>query len=94
MLSLFQNLFGLAVGPFVAGALSDALGLQVALAITPLFSLLAAGAMLMASRSYAADKDKVAAVRVEAAVGGPCHAHARRGALSLRANEHLYRSPR
>lgn len=66
VLSLFQNLFGLAVGPFVAGALSDALGLQVALAITPLFSLLAAGAMLMASRSYAADKDKVAAVRVEA----------------------------
>jgi MFS family permease len=55
VLSLFQNLFGLAVGPFVAGALSDALGLETALAITPLFALLAAAAMLAASRSYASD---------------------------------------
>ena len=56
VLSLFQNLFGLAVGPFVAGALSDALGLETALAITPLFGLIAAAAMLKASRSYEADK--------------------------------------
>ena len=55
VLSLFQNLFGLAVGPFVAGALSDALGLEAALTITPIFGLVAAGAMLMASRTYAAD---------------------------------------
>ena len=66
VLSLFQNLFGLAIGPFVAGALSDSLGLETALALTPLFSLLAAGAMLMASRSYADDKQKVAAVQIEA----------------------------
>ncbi len=66
VLSLFQNLFGLAVGPFVAGALSDALGLETALAITPLFSLLAAAAMLVASRTYPDDMQKVAAVQVEA----------------------------
>ncbi len=56
VLSLFQNLFGLALGPLIAGALSDALGLETALAITPLFALLAAGAMLMASRTYESDK--------------------------------------
>ncbi|MGH8797385.1 MAG: MFS transporter [Caldimonas sp.] len=55
VLSLFQNLFGLAVGPFVAGALSDALGLEAALTLIPAFSLLAAGAMWTASRSYATD---------------------------------------
>jgi MFS family permease len=66
VLSLFQNLFGLAVGPFVAGALSDALGLETALAITPLFALLAAGAMLMASRTYADDMQRVATVQIEA----------------------------
>jgi MFS transporter, Spinster family, sphingosine-1-phosphate transporter len=55
VLSLFQNLFGLAVGPFVAGALSDAFDLETALAITPLFGLLAAAAMLVASRSYEVD---------------------------------------
>ena len=31
VLALFQNLFGLAAGPFLAGVLSDALGLQLAL---------------------------------------------------------------
>jgi predicted MFS family arabinose efflux permease len=67
VLSLFQNLFGLAVGPIVAGALSDLFDLETALAITPLFALLAAAAMLMAARTYAGDKSKVAAVQVEAA---------------------------
>jgi MFS family permease len=54
VLSLFQNLFGLAVGPFVAGALSDALGLETALTLIPAFGLLAAAALWTASRSYAA----------------------------------------
>jgi MFS family permease len=67
VLSLFQNLFGLAVGPIVAGALSDLFDLETALAITPLFALLAGAAMLMAARTYAGDKSKVAAVHVEAA---------------------------
>jgi hypothetical protein len=55
VLSLFQNLFGLALGPVVAGLLSDALGLETAMAIMPAFGLVAIGALLMASRSYAGD---------------------------------------
>ena len=55
VLALFQNLFGLAVGPFLAGALSDAFGLQAALSLIPAFGLLAAGAFLLAARSYESD---------------------------------------
>jgi MFS family permease len=56
VLALFQNLFGLAAGPFLAGALSDAWGLAPALTAMPLFAILAAGAFLLAARSYEADK--------------------------------------
>lgn len=55
VLSLFQNLLGLALGPLVAGALSDAWSLEHALIAMPVFGLLAAGAFLAASRSYEAD---------------------------------------
>jgi MFS family permease len=55
VLSLFQNLFGLALGPVITGALSDRVGLATALSIMPAFGLVAIGAMLMASRSYATD---------------------------------------
>ncbi|RZU02431.1 MFS transporter [Rivibacter subsaxonicus] len=55
VLALFQNLFGLAAGPLLAGILSDALGLQSALALMPLFGLLAALAFLVAARSYEHD---------------------------------------
>lgn len=55
VLSLFQNLFGLALGPVITGALSDRVGLATALSIMPAFSLLAVAAMLMASRTYASD---------------------------------------
>jgi MFS family permease len=60
VLALFQNLFGLAAGPFVAGLLSDAWGLVPALTATPLFALVAAGAFMLAARSYEADKARVA----------------------------------
>jgi len=56
VLALFQNLFGLALGPFLAGLLSDAWGLVPALAAMPLFALVAAGAFVLAARSYEADK--------------------------------------
>jgi len=56
ILSLFQNLFGLAVGPFVGGLLSDAIGLTDALALTPLACTLAATAFLMARKGYQADR--------------------------------------
>jgi MFS family permease len=55
VLALSQNLFGLALGPVVAGALSDKLGLETALAVMPVFSLIAVGALLLASRTYAPD---------------------------------------
>ncbi len=60
VLALFQNLFGLATGPFVAGVLSDAWGLTAALTVTPVFGLLAALAFLLAARSYEADKHRAA----------------------------------
>jgi predicted MFS family arabinose efflux permease len=55
VLSLFQNLFGLALGPVLTGLLSDRVGLATALSIMPAFSLVAMAAMLMASRTYASD---------------------------------------
>lgn len=66
VLSLFQNLLGLAVGPFLAGWLSDLWGLQQAMATIPAFSLLAAGFFVVASRSYEADMQRVASVRIAA----------------------------
>lgn len=56
VLALFQNLFGLAIGPFLAGILSDAWGLVPALTAMPLFALFAAGAFLLAAGSYEGDK--------------------------------------
>ena len=56
VLALVQNLFGLAAGPFLAGVLSDAWGLQPALTSTPAFGVLAALAFLIAARSYEFDK--------------------------------------
>ena len=55
VLSLFQNLFGLALGPVITGMLSDRLGLATAMSVMPAFGLVAIGAMLMASRTYATD---------------------------------------
>ncbi|MFE3881503.1 MFS transporter [Streptomyces lydicus] len=55
MATLVQNLFGLAVGPLLTGLLSDAFGLQTALAVMPLFCLAAAAAFRLGSRSYEKD---------------------------------------
>lgn len=52
VLALFQNLFGLAAGPFITGILSDALGLQTAMALMPMFGVFAALAFIKASASY------------------------------------------
>jgi MFS family permease len=67
VLSLFQNLFGLALGPVITGALSDRVGLATALSIMPAFGLVAIGAMLMASRTYATDIEGASAAPVEPA---------------------------
>ena len=58
VLSLFQNLFGLAIGPFVGGLLSDAIGLTNALALTPLTCILAATAFLLARNGYQTDRER------------------------------------
>ena len=55
VLALFQNLFGLALGPLIAGILSDSIGLEAALTITPLASLIAAFAFLRAATTYQED---------------------------------------
>lgn len=59
VLALFQNLFGLAAGPFISGILSDAMGLKTAMAIMPVFGLLAALAFIRASSSYETDMRQV-----------------------------------
>lgn len=65
-LALFQNLFGLAVGPFLAGALSDMWGLQQALAVVPLCSILAALFFMAAARSYDGDAERISGVQLKA----------------------------
>lgn len=55
VLALFQNLFGLAAGPLITGLLSDAMGLQFALAVVPCFALVSALAFITAARTYEAD---------------------------------------
>jgi MFS family permease len=70
VLALFQNLFGLAVGPVIAGLLSDAQGLAFALATMPLFSIAAAAAFLRAARTYEADAARSAAP-LDAPAGPP-----------------------
>lgn len=60
ILGLTQNLFGLAMGPFIAGALSDAFGLQTALAVIPVFGILAAWLLVIGSRTYERDVARAA----------------------------------
>lgn len=67
VLALTQNLFGLATGPVLAGMISDTWGLVPALTATPLFSLLAAAAFLLAGRCYEADKASAGRTRFDAA---------------------------
>jgi MFS transporter, Spinster family, sphingosine-1-phosphate transporter len=59
ILSLTQNLFGLAAGPLLAGFLSDAYGLPFALSVVPLFCLVAAAVFVVAARTYVSDLKSV-----------------------------------
>ncbi|RGE41140.1 MFS transporter [Comamonas testosteroni] len=69
VLALFQNLFGLAVGPFVGGLISDTWGLNTALAAIPSIAILSAVCFWKASRSYEVDMALVAAAVQEEAQG-------------------------
>jgi len=64
MVATVQNLFGLAVGPLISGALSDAVGLQTAMAIVPISCGLAALLLMIGARSYPADRAAVANLEV------------------------------
>ena len=59
ILSLTRNLFGLAGGPLLAGALSDRYGLQFAMSVVPLMCVVAAVLFLIAARTYEADLKSV-----------------------------------
>jgi MFS transporter, Spinster family, sphingosine-1-phosphate transporter len=67
VLSLFQNLLGLAVGPFLAGALSDVLGLPMALSLISGFGAVAALLFAKAAMSYETDVASLAGVQLSAA---------------------------
>ncbi len=55
MVAVVQNLFGLALGPVIAGMLSDAFSLPIALTIMPVFCLASAAVLMAGSRFYAAE---------------------------------------
>jgi MFS family permease len=74
VLSLFQNLFGLAAGPLLTGYLSDNYGLPFALAAVPGFCVLAAAVFLLAARTYESDLKNVEGV--EPPVGDELNAQA------------------
>ena len=59
MITVSQNLFGMAVGPLITGVLSDSYGLGTALAVVPVFSLLSAMFLMMGARSYEADHARI-----------------------------------
>ena len=71
VLSLFQNLFGLAVGPFLVGVLSDAWSLDQALSIVPVFCILSAAFFKLASMTYESDMAKAASIAPVLATAGP-----------------------
>jgi MFS family permease len=54
-----QNLLGLAIGPVLAGWLSDLYGLTTALTVIPLLCLASAATFWYGSRSYERDRDAV-----------------------------------
>lgn len=62
MVAVVQNLFGLAAGPLIAGALSDAFGLAAALAVMPLFCLASAAVLALGARAYPADLARIEAL--------------------------------
>lgn len=68
MVAIVQNLFGLGVGPLMTGALSDAFGLQTAMAIVPLSCAVAATLLVIGSRFYRQDRDAMADLQLRAEV--------------------------
>ena len=65
MVAVVQNLFGLGVGPLITGELSDAFGLQTAMAIVPVTCGLASVVLLFGARTYQRDREAVAGLQVK-----------------------------
>jgi MFS family permease len=59
MLTLVNNLLGLAAGPLITGMLADQMGLAKAFQLVPLISLAAAAVFYFAKRHYLADVQQV-----------------------------------
>ena len=59
VLTLANNILGLAPGPFITGALADAFSLQTAMELVPLVGLGSAAAYFMASRYYQNDMQRL-----------------------------------
>ncbi len=53
--ALFNNLLGLAPGPYIVGVLSDSIGLKSALTIVPVAGLFASACFMLAAGSYERD---------------------------------------
>jgi MFS family permease len=66
MVTVAQNSCGLAVGPLIAGALSDVFGLRTALALIPLSCALAAESLALGSRAYQRDPEHARAITLAA----------------------------
>jgi MFS family permease len=64
MVSVFQNVLGLAAGPLIIGFVSDRQGLGAALALLPVFGCISAGCFIAASRSYRRERAQVLALSV------------------------------
>ena len=64
-LTLANNLIGLAPGPFVTGVLADAIGLDAAMRLIPLTSILAAVLYTAAARSYHRDRRHYATTQTD-----------------------------
>jgi hypothetical protein len=60
MLTLVNNLLGLAAGPLVTGMLADAMGLSRAFQLVPLIGIAAAAVFHFARRHYLADVQRLA----------------------------------
>jgi MFS family permease len=58
-MGVVQNLGGLAIGPVLAGWLSDRYGLTAALTAIPLLCIAAAGLFWSGSRTYERDREAV-----------------------------------
>jgi len=65
ILTLINNLLGMAPGPLVTGALADQMGLRAALTLVPLISIIAALIFLYARQHYKQDLEKVRSLDVE-----------------------------